>query len=156
RLEQRQVHGGALDVERLVVLDHGHGAQRIERARRNVDRLTQHLESRALQELARLASIVAVAVERQRERLETRGRLALIEQQLVEAEQHGAAVDPARERHANWGGRILGREPTAQLGVQRLNVVPADQIQIGRQRAARWIKEALVDGIGVGTANELQ
>src|SRR5712664_278242 len=46
RLEQRQVHGGALDVERFVVLDHGHGAQRVESARRHIDRLAQQLESR--------------------------------------------------------------------------------------------------------------
>src|SRR5712664_1659433 len=44
RLEQRQVHGGTFDVERFVVLDHGHGAQRIESARRHIDRLTQHFE----------------------------------------------------------------------------------------------------------------
>ena len=46
--EQREVHRRALDVQWLVILDDLHRAQRIERARRNVDDLTEHLEVRAL------------------------------------------------------------------------------------------------------------
>src|SRR6266850_5750126 len=51
---------------------------------------------------------------------------------------------------------MLCREPGPQLGVQRCDIVPPDTIEIGRQRAARRIEEATIDGVGVGTADETQ
>ena len=155
-LQQREVDGGAFDVERLVVLDDCHGTHRIECARRHVDRLAQHFESRASEELACLAGVIALAVQRQRKRLESTGRLSLIERQLVQAQQHRAAVDPARERHANGGTRILGYEPAAQLMVQRFDVMTPDHVRVRRQSAARRIEEARIDRVGIRAADQPQ
>ena len=47
-------------------------------------------------------------------------------------------------------------EPAPQLGVQRLDVAPADQVDVGWQCAAWRIKEALVRRIGIGTPDQPQ
>src|SRR6185503_3844420 len=57
--EQREIRRGALDVERLVVLDHRDGAQRIERRRRHLDHFAEHLELDAREELGRLIGVLA-------------------------------------------------------------------------------------------------
>ena len=51
---------------------------------------------------------------------------------------------------------VLHGEPAPQLGVQRLDVVTADDVEVRRQRLARRIEEAAMDGIRIGTSDEPQ
>src|SRR5258708_7252623 len=71
-LQQREIDGRALDVQRLVIFDDGHRAQWVERARRHRDCLTQDLEPGFPQDLASLPRVVAITIEREREGLEPR------------------------------------------------------------------------------------
>ena len=84
----------------------------------------------ATQELAGLTRIVSVAVNRKGERFQPRRRLSFVEQQLVEAEQNGAAVDSPGERHSDRRFKIVRGQPAAQHLVERLDVKASDQIQI--------------------------
>src|SRR5437879_6307082 len=56
---------------------------------------------------------------RRLKRFASPGGSSVSEQRRVQAQQHRAAVDPARERHTNGGTSILGYEPAAHLVVQR-------------------------------------
>src|SRR6185437_231245 len=154
--QQGEIHRRALDVERFVVFDHRYGAERIDGAGRHVDDLAKHLEVRTREKIVRLPRIVASAVDRERERLEPRRRLAVIEQQAVEAEQHRAAVDPTRKGHTDRRRVFLHGQPRTELGVECFDVMAADQVEIGWQHAARRIEETLVNRIRIGTADELQ
>ena len=154
--EQREVHRGAFDVERLVVLDHAHGAQRIQRARIDVDGFAEHLEMGATQELVRLAHVLAFGIHRKRECLQPRGRLPFVEQQLVKTKEDRSAVDAARKWNADRRRRILHGEPAAQLAVNRFDVLPPREIEILRKRGAGRIEEAPVYGVRIGTTDQAQ
>ena len=93
--QQRQTDRGALDVERLVVLDHLDRSQRIDRLGVGRDLLAQHLEVHAPEELARLGGVARAVTDAKRERLEPGGARTTLEQRAVERHQHGAAVDAA-------------------------------------------------------------
>src|SRR5262249_58997730 len=92
---------------RVVVVDLRHRAQRIEIGGADVDRLTQHFKTGSSEKFARLLSVVACSIDRKRERLEPTRRLTFVQQQRVEAEQHGAAVYTAGKRDADWAAGSL-------------------------------------------------
>ncbi len=131
RAQEREVHGSALDVERLVVLDHLDGEQGVDGCGVRFDRLTEVVEPGALEERARLCQVLAAAVDRQRERLEASRALARVEQRSISAEQDRAAVGAAGEGDADRRAGRQSGDPGEDLVVEGANVAPPDLAPVG-------------------------
>ncbi len=104
----------------------------------------------------RLSRVCSFTLHRQCKSLKACGRLTFIQQQLVQAEQNPAAVDPSGKRNANGCSEIVPGEPPAQFVVNCFDVMATNEIQILWQCAARRIKETPMHGIGIGTPDQTQ
>ena len=111
---------------------------------------------RATQEIGGLSRIVSLAVDGERECFQSRGRLSFVQEQPVQAEKNCSAVDASGKRTPIGAAGILRGEPSAQLAVNSLDVVTADEIEILWKRAARRIEEAPMHWIGIRASDEAQ
>ena len=97
----------------------------VERAQRHVNRFQEHGQVKLIEKRHRLFEVRGPPVDGKREGLEPSWRLAALEQQMVEHQEHGTAVDTPGKQHADRRAVSDPVEPPAARVGQRADVGPA-------------------------------
>ena len=149
-----QAHRGCLDIERLIVFGDMNRPSPIEFVARYVEDFMEHLQAALFEKFVGLLGILGTLIDAECEGLEPLRGLSPSKHQMVEYQEHRAAIDPSGKEDTDGFLFTDTLEPSIAFGGQLPDVLGSDRIEIVRPSIALGLKETGVKRVRIGASDK--
>ena len=121
---------------------------------RYVEDFMEHLQAGLFEKVIGLLGVLGTLIHAEREGLEPLRGLSPSEHQMVEYQEHRAAIDSSGKEHTDGFFVTDTLEPSIAFGGQLPDVLGSDRIEIVRPAIARGLKESCVKRVRIGASDK--